>query len=33
MIGAAAGFRFAAGDRASEALEAIPNLSLPWLAA
>ena len=33
MIGAAAGFRFAAGDRASDALEAIPNLALPWLAA
>jgi N6-L-threonylcarbamoyladenine synthase len=33
MIGAAAGYRYAAGDRASEALEAIPNLSLPWLAA
>ena len=33
MIGAAAGFRFAAGDRADAALEAIPNLSLPWLEA
>jgi N6-L-threonylcarbamoyladenine synthase len=33
MIGAAAGFRFAAGDRADAALEATPNLSLPWLAA
>jgi N6-L-threonylcarbamoyladenine synthase len=32
MIGAAAGFRFAAGDRADAALEAIPNLALPWLA-
>ena len=32
MIGAAAGYRFAAGDRADAALEAIPNLSLPWLA-
>jgi N6-L-threonylcarbamoyladenine synthase len=31
MIGAAAGFRFAAGDRADAALEAIPSLSLPWL--
>ena len=31
MIGAAAGFRQAAGDRADAALEAIPNLSLPWL--
>jgi N6-L-threonylcarbamoyladenine synthase len=31
MIGAAAGFRLAAGDLASPALEAIPNLSLPWL--
>jgi N6-L-threonylcarbamoyladenine synthase len=31
MIGAAAGFRYAAGDRADAALEAIPNLSLPWL--
>ncbi|HEX7225164.1 MAG TPA: tRNA (adenosine(37)-N6)-threonylcarbamoyltransferase complex transferase subunit TsaD [Candidatus Limnocylindria bacterium] len=32
MIGAAAGFRFVAGDRADAALEAIPNLALPWLA-
>jgi N6-L-threonylcarbamoyladenine synthase len=32
MIGAAAGFRFAAGDRADAALEAVPNLALPWLA-
>ena len=31
MIGAAAGFRFAAGDRADATLEAIPNLALPWL--
>ena len=31
MIGAAAGFRFAAGDRAGAGLEAIPNLALPWL--
>jgi N6-L-threonylcarbamoyladenine synthase len=31
MIGAAAGFRFAAGDRARADLEAIPNLALPWL--
>lgn len=31
MIGAAAGFRFAAGDRADAGLEAIPNLALPWL--
>jgi N6-L-threonylcarbamoyladenine synthase len=31
MIGAAAGFRYVAGDRADAALEAIPNLSLPWL--
>ncbi|HEY6609249.1 MAG TPA: tRNA (adenosine(37)-N6)-threonylcarbamoyltransferase complex transferase subunit TsaD [Candidatus Limnocylindria bacterium] len=31
MIGAAAGFRFTAGDRADAALEAIPNLALPWL--
>jgi len=31
MIGAAAGYRFAAGDRADASLEAIPNLSLPWL--
>ena len=33
MIGAAAGFRFLAGDRASPSLEATPNLALPWLAA
>ena len=33
MIGAAAGFRFAAGDRADASLEAIPNLALPWLEA
>jgi len=33
MIGAAAGFRLAAGDRAGPDLEAIPNLALPWLAA
>jgi N6-L-threonylcarbamoyladenine synthase len=32
MIGAAAGFRLAAGDRAGPDLEAIPNLALPWLA-
>jgi N6-L-threonylcarbamoyladenine synthase len=31
MIGAAAGFRHAAGDRADAGLEAVPNLSLPWL--
>jgi len=31
MIGAAGGFRFLAGDRAGPTLEAIPNLSLPWL--
>ena len=30
MIGAAAGFRHAAGERADAALEAVPNLSLPW---
>lgn len=33
MIGAAAGFRFAAGERSDAALEAIPNLALPWLGA
>jgi tRNA N6-adenosine threonylcarbamoyltransferase len=33
MIGAAGGFRHAAGDRADASLEAIPNLALPWLAA
>jgi N6-L-threonylcarbamoyladenine synthase len=31
MIGAAAGYRFAAGERADASLEAIPNLALPWL--
>ena len=31
MIGAAAGYRFAAGDLAEPSLEAIPNLALPWL--
>ncbi|HEX5040023.1 MAG TPA: tRNA (adenosine(37)-N6)-threonylcarbamoyltransferase complex transferase subunit TsaD [Candidatus Limnocylindria bacterium] len=31
MIGAAGGFRFAAGDRADASLEAVPNLALPWL--
>jgi N6-L-threonylcarbamoyladenine synthase len=31
MIGAAAGFRYLAGDRAGPELEAIPNLALPWL--
>ena len=31
MIGAAAGFRLRAGDRAGADLEAIPNLALPWL--
>ncbi len=31
MIGAAAGYRYAAGDRAGPDLEAVPNLSLPWL--
>ena len=31
MIGAAAGFRYAAGDRADAALEAIPNLALSWI--
>ena len=31
MIGAAAGFRYLAGDRADASLEAIPNLALPWL--
>ncbi|MGH2356766.1 MAG: tRNA (adenosine(37)-N6)-threonylcarbamoyltransferase complex transferase subunit TsaD, partial [Candidatus Limnocylindria bacterium] len=31
MIGAAAGFRYLAGDRADPSLEAIPNLALPWL--
>jgi tRNA N6-adenosine threonylcarbamoyltransferase len=33
MIGAAAGFRYAAGDRADPSLEAIPNLALHWLGA
>ena len=33
MIGAAAGFRFVAGDRADASLEAVPSLALPWLAA
>jgi tRNA N6-adenosine threonylcarbamoyltransferase len=33
MIGAAGGFRWVAGDRADPALEAIPNLALPWLEA
>jgi N6-L-threonylcarbamoyladenine synthase len=31
MIGAAAAFRLSAGDLAPITLEAIPNLSLPWL--
>jgi N6-L-threonylcarbamoyladenine synthase len=31
MIGAAAGYRFIAGDRSDAALEAVPNLALPWL--
>jgi N6-L-threonylcarbamoyladenine synthase len=31
MNGAAAGFRYVAGDRADAALEAIPSLALPWL--
>jgi N6-L-threonylcarbamoyladenine synthase len=31
MIGAAAGFRYLAGDRADASLEAVPNLALPWL--
>jgi N6-L-threonylcarbamoyladenine synthase len=31
MIGAAAGFRVAAGDLAGPDLEATPNLALPWL--
>jgi N6-L-threonylcarbamoyladenine synthase len=31
MIGAAAGYRFMAGERAGPALEAIPNLALAWL--
>jgi N6-L-threonylcarbamoyladenine synthase len=33
MIGAAAGFRFVAGERSGPALEAIPNLALPWIEA
>ncbi|HET7521401.1 MAG TPA: tRNA (adenosine(37)-N6)-threonylcarbamoyltransferase complex transferase subunit TsaD [Candidatus Limnocylindria bacterium] len=33
MIGAAAGYRLAAGQASAEGLEAIPNLSLPWLPA
>jgi hypothetical protein len=33
MIGAAAAYRFAAGELASPALEAIPALALPWQAA
>jgi N6-L-threonylcarbamoyladenine synthase len=33
MIGAAAAFRLAAGDRAGPDLEAVPALSLPWQAA
>jgi tRNA N6-adenosine threonylcarbamoyltransferase len=31
MIGAAAGFRYVVGDRSGPELEAIPNLTLPWL--
>ncbi len=31
MIGAAAGFRFTAGDRSDATLEAIPNLALSWV--
>ncbi len=31
MIGAAAGYRLAADERADAALEAVPNLALPWL--
>ena len=30
MIGAAGGYRFLAGERSDAALEAIPNLALPW---
>ncbi len=30
MIGAAAAFRFAAGERADPSLEAVPSLALPW---
>ena len=33
MIGAAAGFRFAAGERAAPGLQATPNLALSWLPA
>jgi N6-L-threonylcarbamoyladenine synthase len=33
MIGAAAAHHFAAGERAGPALEAVPSLALPWLAA
>jgi N6-L-threonylcarbamoyladenine synthase len=32
MIGAAAAYRFAAGERADAALEAVPSLALPWQA-
>jgi N6-L-threonylcarbamoyladenine synthase len=32
MIGAAAGYRYLAGDRADATLEAIPSLALPWMA-
>jgi N6-L-threonylcarbamoyladenine synthase len=31
MIGAAAAYRFEAGERADASLEAVPSLSLPWL--
>ena len=31
MIGAAAAYRYVAGDRADAALEAVPNLALPWI--
>ena len=31
MIGAAAGYRFLAGERADPSLEAVPNLALTWL--
>jgi hypothetical protein len=33
MIGAAAAYRLAAGDRAGLDLEAVPALALPWQAA
>ncbi len=33
MIGAAAGFRFAAGERAEPGLQATPNLALSWVEA